>query len=197
MSLLLICNIYPQLSAPEFGGDFSSHIARKAHPKILAASRTAWSLLAYGLKTWGIESLPDVTFGPQGKPSFPAGYPQFSLAHSGSLAAVLISVHPCGVDVEQVRSDVTARLYERCLCPQERAQKLDFFECWTKKECIGKRDGRGIGAHPACLNTLDGSWERRFFCVRVKSLGEEYVLSALCEDADQLKYVKILPEALL
>ena len=56
----------------------------------------------------------------------------------------------------------------------------DFFDVWTKKECIAKLDGRGMPAHPNRMDTLDACYENRFFtrCIS-DSQGNKYVLSAL------------------
>ena len=194
MSLLLISEIR-DCAAPSFGGDFAAHIADKANPGVRGASLTAWNLLALGLRRFGHESLPAVAFDPQGKPAFTDAPPHFSLAHSGGLAVALISEQPCGVDIEHIRPEVRERLWERCL--SERERELDFFECWTKKECIGKLGGRGIGAHPARIDTLDPRWEGRFLARRIAdSAGNAYALAALCEDANELSIQFIEPEAL-
>ena len=196
MNLLLISEIRDGLTPPEFGGDFAAHIAQKNNPAVRRASLTAWNLLAAGLRQMGFDTFPAVRFGARGKPAFNDSRIHFSLAHSGNLAAALLSDRPCGVDVERVRPEVSKRLRERCLSAREQEQ-LGFFECWTKKECIGKLDGRGIDAHPAHIDTLDAQWQGRFFARRVAdSAGKEYALAALCEGAEKLTLQRIEPEAL-
>ena len=196
MSLLLIAEIRRDLTPPQFGGAFDAHMARKANLAVRRASLTAWSLLALGLRQLGCDKLPDVRFGARGKPEFVGSPVHFSLAHSGNLAVALLSDAPCGVDVERVRPEVSKRLRGRCLNAREQEQ-LGFFECWTKKECIGKLDGRGIDAHPANIDTLDARWAGRFFARRVADAsGKEYALAALCGDAKQITLQWIGPEAL-
>ena len=196
MSLLLISEIREGLTPPEFGRDFAAHIGKKSNPAVLRASLTAWNLLARGMRQMGVDTLPAVRFGAQGKPAFIGSPLHFSLAHSGNLAAALLSNAPCGVDIERVRSQVARRLRDRCMSEREQEQ-LGFFECWTKKECIGKLDGRGINAHPAHIDTLDAQWHGRFFARRITdSSGKEYALAALCEDASKLTVQWIEPEAL-
>ena len=192
MSLLLFTEIADNLLPPAFGGDFAAHLARKSNPTVRRASIAAWSLLAAGLARLGCNSLPDVRFSARGKPEF-IGLPlHFSLAHSGSLAAALISDAPCGVDIERIRPEVADRLRARCLSPEEQCRDLDFFECWTKKECIGKRTGDGIDAHPAQIDTLDERWSSRFFYTTLlDSANQPYALSALCEDAAALQAERI------
>ena len=191
MSLLLYGEIRPIDTIPDFDAAVHEHLHAKTNPAVHTASLAAWSLLAEGLRRLGLEALPEVRFDPGGKPAFVNRPLCFSLSHSGKLAAVLISEEPCGVDVEQLRSEVAARLHERCLSDGERARGCDFFELWTKKECIAKLDGRGMAAYPCEVDTLDGRWLHRFFTTRVRdSLGQEYALSALCGDAETLHMTK-------
>ena len=187
MSLLLISEIRDNVAPPAFGGDFAAHIARKTNPAVRAASLTAWNLLAQGLWRIGGGVLPDVAFTPSGKPEFIHSQIHFSLAHGGNLAAALLSDAPCGVDVERIRPETAERLRARCLSAEELRLGLDFFECWTKKECIGKLDGTGIDAHPARIDTLDTRWEGRFLARKIRdSSDREYALAALCRDAQAL-----------
>lgn len=191
MSLLLCGEIRPMETIPDFGAALQEHLQRKSNPAVRAASVAAWSLLAEGLRMLGLETLPEVRFGRNGKPSFVNSPLHFSLSHSEKLAAVLISDEPCGVDVEQLRPEVAARLRERCLSDAERAHNCDFFEIWTKKECIAKLDGSGMRNHPSEVDTLDARWNQRFFTTRVRdSIGQEYALSALCGDAETLSITK-------
>ncbi|MET7619637.1 4'-phosphopantetheinyl transferase superfamily protein [Streptomyces sp. NPDC005408] len=75
--------------------------------------------------------------------------PDFSLAHSGGLAVVVVSDRAVGVDVE----DATAR--EQPLAPaltaRERADCRgypDFARLWTRKEALLKAVGKGLAVHP-------------------------------------------------
>ena len=196
MSLLLYGEIRPIETIPDFGTALHEHLRKKTNPAVRASSIAAWSLLAEGLRMLGLEVLPEVRFDPNGKPRFIDNPLCFSLSHSGKLASVLISDEPCGVDVEQLRPEVAARLRERCLSDAERARDCDFFEIWTKKECIAKLDGRGLPSHPSEIDTLDPRWSGRFFTTRIlDSAGQEYALSALCADAEALQIIKIDTEA--
>ena len=191
MSLLLYGEIRPIETIPDFGAALHEHLRAKSNPAVHAASVAAWSLLAEGLRMLGADVLPEVRFDPNGKPSFANSPLHFSLSHSGNLAAVLISEAPCGVDVEQLRPEVAARLKARCLSDAERARDCDFFELWTKKECIAKLDGSGMTAHPGNIDTLDTRWNHRFFTTRVcDDLGQEYALSALCGDIENPLIIK-------
>ena len=191
MSLLLCGEIRPIETIPDFGAALHEHLRAKTNPAVHASSVAAWSLLAEGLRMLGMEALPEVRFDPGGKPVFVNSPLHFSLSHSGNLAAVLISEEPCGVDVEQLRPEVAARLRKRCLSDAERARGCDFFEIWTKKECIAKLDGSGMTAHPGNIDTLDPRWNHRFFTTRVcDDLGQAYALSALCGDIENLSIIK-------
>ncbi len=201
MSLLLISEIRDGLTPPEFGGEFAAHIARKTNPAVRAASLTAWNLLAEGLVRLGRlpqssqsfpGKFPAVRFGERGKPEFIDCPLHFSLAHSGKLAVALLSEAPCGVDIEGIRPEVSDRLRARCLSPEELRLGPDFFECWTKKECVGKMTGEGIDAHPAKIDTLDPRWADRFFSESLTdSSGQSYALAALCEDIGKLEAVRL------
>lgn len=191
MSLLLYGEIRPMETIPDFGAALHEHLRAKTNPAVHAASIAAWSLLAGGLRILGLEELPEVHFEPNGKPYFVNSSLYFSLSHSGRFAAALISEEPCGVDVEQVRPEVAERLRERCLSDGERARGCDFFELWTKKECIAKLDGSGMRSHPSEIETLDPRWNGHFFTTRVRdSAGQAYALSALCGDIESLSIIK-------
>ena len=191
MNLLLYGEIRPIETVPDFGPALCEHLRAKTNPAVHAASIAAWSLLAEGLRMLGMEKLPEVRFDPSGKPRFIDSSLHFSLSHSGRFAAVLISEEPCGVDIELVRPEVAERLRERCLSDGERARGCDFFELWTKKECIAKLDGSGMTAHPGNIDTLDTRWNHRFFTTRVcDDLGQEYALSALCGDIENPLIIK-------
>lgn len=191
MSLLLYSEIRPIETIPDFGAALHEHLRAKSNPAVHAASVAAWSLLAEGLHRLGLEELPELRFDPGGKPRFTDSLLHFSLSHSGKLAAVLISEEPCGVDIELVRPEVAERLRERCLSDGERARGCDFFELWTKKECIAKLDGSGMRSHPSEIDTLDPRWNGHFFTTRVRdSAGQAYALSALCGDIENPLIIK-------
>lgn len=198
MNLLLICEIVQDLPLPVFGGEFAAHIASKRNTAVRAASLTAWNLLACALKQTGIEQLPDVHFGENGKPCFDTCPLHFSLAHSKNMAAALVSDAPCAVDIEAVRSQVRDKLYERCLSETEIRSGCDFFDVWTQKECMGKLSGKGLPARPAEMNSLDPEYARCFFPQRLwDSAGHEYALAALCTNGIKPETKKIMPEELI
>ncbi len=80
---------------------------------------------------------------------------RFSLAHSGELAAVAVTVgRELGIDVELIREDIeTDKLAERFFSEHERLgirdlpeqKRVDaFFRCWTSKEAFLKAQGVGL-----------------------------------------------------
>jgi 4'-phosphopantetheinyl transferase len=93
--------------------------------------------------------------GPHGKPEL-AGGPSFSVAHSGELALIAVSVGTLslGVDIERIRPERrVSGLIGRFLSPSER-QELEclsgerlvdaFHWCWTAKEAYLKALGVGL-----------------------------------------------------
>lgn len=197
MNLLLFCEIAENLPMPVFGGQLRIHLESKHHPAVRAASFTAWNLLQAGLKQLNVVPS-SVVFSEHGKPVFTDGSLHFSISHSNRLASVLISGAPCAVDLEQVCPDKEARLLHRCLNEDELRAGCNFFETWTKKECIGKLNGRGIGAHPSEMNSLDSTYDGCFFSrTLTDSLGDNYVLTMLCTNRQMPKIQKIEPETLL
>lgn len=185
MSRLYVAEIRSGGEIPDFGAALLTHIHEKTDPHARAASTAAWRLLRLALDEAGISAPVDIAFAENGKPYLPGG-PHFSLSHSHALAAVLISDAPCGVDIEMIDARTAQKLAPRCLSAGEK--DLDFFECWTKKECIVKRDGRALFAQPKQLDTTAPEYAGRFFTRYLSdAAGRAYALSALCEDARHIK----------
>lgn len=196
-NLLLIGEIAPIAVPPDFGEAFVRHLAAKTHPEAHAASLTAWTLLARGLYTLGFESLPQACFERGGTPFFKDVPLHFSLSHSERLACALISPEACALDVEHIHPESADRLRVRCLNPQELALGLDFFTCWTKKECIVKLDGRGLPARPSEIDSLDPRYKGRFFSQKIfDSEARAYMLAALCMNGETPEIQRLAPEAL-
>lgn len=188
MNLMLIGEISECASLPGFGSEFERHMEAKHHPSVRAASQTAWSLLAAALHKLGITELPQVHFEETGKPSFADSPLYFSLSHSGGMAAALLSDAPCAVDIEAANKDVSQKLIDRCLNEREKALDCDFFEYWTKKECLGKLSGKGLPSHPAELDSLNPEFDGCFHVYRfAASDGRIYVLTALCMNKEKPK----------
>lgn len=190
--MLLIAEIKDGLSALDFGVAYRKHMADKHHEGHRNASICAWSLLAMALRKMGVSRLPEVAFLENGKPVFCEEKLHFSLTHSANLAAALLSWNNCAVDLEKIEVKVENALKARCMHPNEIVAGMNFFECWTKKECLGKLSGRGIGARPCetdlCAQNLP------FVCKTVcDSRGERYCLSAVTDDGEaaELHWVEL------
>ena len=112
----------------------------------------AYALLAYAVRRrWGLERLPDLARGEQGKPFFPAfSKYHFNLSHSGTLALCAVDEQPVGVDIEMIRPHHPN--LARRICS---AEELDWLEgqkdhqsalckLWTCKEALVKCRGTGL-----------------------------------------------------
>lgn len=183
MNLLLVREFSPDAKLPDFGGSFFLHMEAKTNPAVHQASLNAWALLAEGLERLGLP-LYTVEFTENGKPFFPASPLHFSLSHSGGFAAAMIADSPCGVDIEQIR-EVKENLIQRCMHPEELAAGMDFFEVWTKKECIAKLEGSGMRSRPNEINSLEhAAWLTQRLG---DSTGRQYYLSAVSAAGEQIK----------
>ena len=140
---------------PPLGPALEEHLIRISNPVAKHASCSAWQLLYRVLYRCGLQA-GTVCFEPGGKPYFAEGGIHFSITHSGGLCAVTAADVPTGVDVERVRADYRPALVQRVLSAAERAG-FDgaFARLWCRKECIAKLTGRGVGSHPAKIDTLD------------------------------------------
>ncbi len=98
--------------------------------------------------------------GKTGKP-YLAGPPRlgFSVSHTRNAVAVALSDGPVGVDVEKVGQadpelarDIFSENELSWLNSEKAGRDRRFFELWTKKEALLKRDGNGL---PENLRTVD------------------------------------------
>jgi 4'-phosphopantetheinyl transferase len=78
-----------------------------------------------------------------GKPECEHGF--FSLSHSREVLCIAASrINAVGVDIEH-RSELSAKVRDRCLLPSEQAQSPQAqMQIWCAKEAIVKALGRGI-----------------------------------------------------
>ena len=96
------------------------------------------------LRAAGIE--PPFSYGEHGKPYIPGG-PQFSLTHSGTLAALAVSDASVGLDIEKIAP--VRRAAARALTIEEREYmetdpERRFAYLWTRKEAALKCTGAGL-----------------------------------------------------
>ena len=111
----------------------------------------AYDLLARGARThWGLDPLPPMARGPQGKPYFPGAEGRaFNLSHSGSLALCALDDRPVGVDIQLVGPHRPG-LPARGSAPAELAwlEEGELWErfalLWALKECRSKQSGLGL-----------------------------------------------------
>ena len=124
-------------------------------------SAAVFLILRYALKKeYGIDALPEFSFGEKGKP-YLNGYNNiyFNLSHSRNSCACIISDKETACDISDKRriSDNTARYF----CTAEEianAERSDdknsaLVALWTKKECCSKLSGRGLSVD---FKTLTG-----------------------------------------
>lgn len=188
--MLLIAEIREGLPVPDFGSEYQNYMSEKHHAGYRSASLCAWTLLREALCSMGFHAMPDVTFSETGKPSFRDHCAHFSLSHSGKLAVALVSDENCAVDVEKIDPNAAEKLSARCMHENEIAAGMDFFECWTKKECIGKLSGNGLPSKPGRID-LTACREAFFTACLSDSCGEKYYLSALAHEKGELKVKRI------
>lgn len=128
----------------------------------------AYALLACAVRRrWGLDRLPDLARGQQGKPFFPA-FPQyhFNLSHSGTLALCALDEQPVGADIEIIRPHHTN--LARRICSAEELAWLEeqndtlsaLCQLWTRKEALVKYRGTGL------------NMPLREICVPLSSAGE-------------------------
>ncbi|MFI7812064.1 4'-phosphopantetheinyl transferase AcpT [Citrobacter werkmanii] len=116
------------------------------------ARRARW-LAGRVLLSHALSPLPDIVYGEQGKPAFPADTPLwFNLSHSGDDIVLLLSDEgEVGCDIEVVRprdnwqtlANTVFSLGEHAEVEAERPEQqlAAFWRIWTRKEAIVKQRG--------------------------------------------------------
>jgi 4'-phosphopantetheinyl transferase len=78
---------------------------------------------------------------------------EFNVAHSGRIVLIALSrAGAVGVDVERVDREIEALAVARTAFQAEDVARIEgagnplaeFFRCWTRREAVGKADGRGL-----------------------------------------------------
>lgn len=139
--------------------DFLDRANRYKKESVRFRSLCAYSLLFYALDELMIPPEALVYVG-NGKPDFSNIH--FNVSHSGDIVAVIISTHPCGIDVQAVSE---AKGYEdvakRVLSPElyksylEANSRPDFFaRAWAMLEAKVKTQGCGIATSDLYLTSL-------------------------------------------
>ncbi len=83
---------------------------------------------------------------PHGKPAVAGHDLHVSVSHSGDRVGVALTrLAEVGIDVEEVNPRVNvADLLPSILAPDERADDMDFFTRWARKEAVLKATGHGL-----------------------------------------------------
>jgi len=114
-------------------------------------------LLEQASGTSAVRKLP-FEIGASGKPSLPAGYPSFSLAHTNGHALIAIAPRGrLGVDIERLRpisipdarrvpiEAEAVRLAAGAPLAGERDRDARFLRAWVRIEAVAKAEGTGVG----------------------------------------------------
>lgn len=143
-------------------GSINSHKDRREKEHTLA-----YSLLDKMLKGEGLLEY-EILRTENGKPYIEGNALYFNISHTDGLVAVCISDSPVGIDCERVDLSFEARIKDfssRYFTENEIAllekcgyTPLSFFEIWTKKEAMIKRDGLN-GSYLKKLDTTKQSFE--------------------------------------
>lgn len=135
---------------------------------------------AYTGKTAGA-SVRAMRTGDTGKP-YIDGFDFFSISHTGSAWAVLISETECGLDIQEARKcnmlSVAKRFYHpddaaavETACREDETKGSDlFFRLWARREALVKADG-GSAADSSIPSVLSG---------RIKMNGRDFIINDVC-----------------
>ena len=97
-----------------------------------------------------------VYYGKYGKPL--AHGKNFNVSHSGNYVVLAESENPIGVDIEELRNDITSDLIDAVLTKREKSWSgnsfLRFYILWTRKESLLKCAGTGFGINPNRIDVL-------------------------------------------
>ena len=99
-----------------------------------------------------------VYFGKYGKPL--AYGKNFNVSHSGNYVVLAESEKSIGVDIEELKDDITADLIEVGFTKREKGwignSHIRFYILWTRKESLLKCVGTGFGMNPNQIDALPG-----------------------------------------
>lgn len=103
--------------------------------------------------------MPEILKGKRGKPYFADGSAHFSITHTRSHVFCVLSDVPVGIDAEETDRDISLRLGEKILSPEEKRrcdafgdQRDALLRLWVLKEAAGKCSGEGINGYPNHTN---------------------------------------------
>jgi phosphopantetheinyl transferase len=208
-----ICDIYltdivqPCPGEPLYPPQRDAEIRACSHDGLRAARYAAWQLLLFaGRRSLALD--PErLKFRKTHSGQWTCDKMFFSLSHTNDVAAVAVSNAPVGVDLEAL-SDMGRRfpdggvqqLYDSWLTSGEKQlyppTDVGFLTCWTRKEAVYKRTGRG-SFHPLRVDTTKA--EARTFRLpggseRILSVSGEHAGSAHLFTTDLIKTTLLAPE---
>ena len=100
-------------------------------------------------------TMPQIHVAERGKPYFADSPWQFSISHSKRHVLCALSLHPIGIDAEEIDRQIKPALADKILSPMERQQYEDardkqraLLTFWVLKEAQAKLTGEGIKFHP-------------------------------------------------
>lgn len=101
------------------------------------------------------EDLPEIRVTERGKPFFVDSPWYFSISHTPKHAFCALSMHPIGLDAEEIDRKINLRLADKVLSPMEKAQfdaaedqRRALLTFWVLKEAAAKLSGQGLTGYP-------------------------------------------------
>lgn len=108
-----------------------------------------------------------------GKPQFKYAELQFSISHSGEIAAVCFDKNPVGFDIERIVKRNYTSIVERLNFKLEKDTLEEFYKCWTQYEAAYK-------LHDEVIHRFNGK------------ISENYEFSIASKNSFQLEKVEEL-----
>ena len=112
-------------------------------------------LLARGYRELTGRDCPPICVTERGKPYFADASLHFSISHTKKHAFCALSIHPIGIDAEELDRKINPRLADKILSPDEKARfdaaedkALALLRLWVLKEAAVKLTGEGLRGYP-------------------------------------------------
>lgn len=105
------------------------------------------------------DEMPPILKSERGKPYFVDSPWHFSISHTKGHAFCVLAEHPVGIDAEEMDRDISLKMADKILSPEERAQfdaaedpRLALLTFWVLKEADAKCSGEGLRGYPIHTN---------------------------------------------
>ena len=162
---------------------------RAARVRAIRHPRTQRAMLAAGLLLCRVlgPRAEAIQYTEEGKPYLRGG-PQFSLAHGGDYAVLLMAEDACGVDVEPI--DRARPGVARAFADGERtaaASAAGFAKLWTRKEAIAKAMGLGLSRALLAVDVRADTPVWHFDSRRV----DDHMISSACAPEETIQLRKL------